>query len=486
MRGRRWFFEGIALAVALTACGTTVLARKIEPAAAPSLEPGARATQLGGNQDQVNLDEQIPGIPPGAPASARCATNSNPSHGYTATSMKWGTIIPLSGALRPLGEQTARVMRVAVNYLNTIKSVPGGFDWSCPTRPGIWGRTVELKVLSLNRNDQDEAAAAMRRLIDVEKTFLVRDCYLQSNLMGPATQYQNRKGVPGIWCYFSEMRYPRLDTYNYAPGTDLLKVAAIHTGYLMNTLGRKRLAVFSDPSLVHNQVRVVKQVYKHITGRELPDRCIAYKKAQEAPGGLQSEVQQVRNCYEGVDPNPEPDAVIALDAITGVFAAISAENAGWGMTSSGVQWSCATCWVQTLADVCGDACTGMITDCQALPCIPWSDLPAAQTLRDVRERYLPNEPEDVLTYGPIAITLGLGLWLGMTGPNLSREGLIDTVGSLKNWDAGIGPILTTGPNDHFGGKAIWLINFTGRAFDDRTKGFVTLSDVRIPSSITET
>ena len=44
MKRRKWFFEGIALAVALTACGTTVLARKIEPAAAPSLEPSARAT----------------------------------------------------------------------------------------------------------------------------------------------------------------------------------------------------------------------------------------------------------------------------------------------------------------------------------------------------------------------------------------------------------------------------------------------------------
>jgi pimeloyl-ACP methyl ester carboxylesterase len=180
----------------------------------------------------------------------------------------------------------------------------------------------------------------------------------------------------------------------------------------------------------------------------------------------------------------QTDAVIAHDAITGVFAAISAENAGWSMTESGVQWSCATCWVQTLADVCRDACRGMITDCQALPCIPWSNLPAAQTLEGVRARYLPNEPKDVLTYGPIAITLGLGLWIGMTGPNLTRTGLIRTVGNLRNWDAGIGPILNTSSSDHFGGKAIWMIKFTGRAFDDYTRGFVTLSDVKIPESLT--
>jgi hypothetical protein len=282
------------------------------------------------------------------------------------------------------------------------------------------------------------------------------------------------------------MPYPRLAPYNYAPGTDLLKVAAIHTGYLMNTLGRKRLAILSDPSLANNQVAVVKRIFKYINGYDLPHDCVQYKKAQEAPGGMQSEVQAIRNCYADVDPShPSPDSVIALDALNGVFGAISAQNAGWSTDPAQVQWACATCWVQSLADVCRDACKGMITDCQALPCIPWSNLLAAHTLEDIRRRYLPNEPQDVLTYGPIAITLGLGLWLGMTGPDLSREKLIYTVGHLKDWDAGIGPILNTNSRDHFGGKAIWFINFTGTTFDDRTHAFVTLSQVGVPESLTE-
>jgi len=478
----------VALVVAgmlvLTACGTTVLARKVEPAAAPSVEPTTiRKTQLtkGSKGDLTIGTNPIPGVT----GAQRCATNSDPTHGITASSMKWGTIIPLSGALRPLGEQTARVMRVAVQYMNSVSKIPNGFDWSCPTRPGIWGRTVELKILSLNQNTQDEAAAAMRRLIDVEHVFLVRDCYLQSNLMGPATQYQNSQKVPGIWCYFSEMQYPRLKPWNFAPGTDLLKVAALHTGYLMNTLGRKRLAILTDPSLINNQVRVVKLIFKYINGYDMPEGCIAKKKAQEAPGGMSAEIQQIRNCYADKFPNtPSPDSVIALDALNGVFGAQAAENANWSMRTSGVQWACATCWVQTLADVCGTACTGMITDCQALPCVPWSNLPGAQTLEGVRARYLPNEPKDVLTYGPIAITLGLGLWLGMTGPNLTQRGFIHTVGNLTNFDSGIGPILNTNSEDHFGGKAIWMVKFTGKTFDDYTHGFVTLADVKVPQRLT--
>lgn len=476
-------FHIVAGMLVLTACGTTVLARKIEPAAAPTVDSSTREKQLTKGTQGVNIGRGVPGV--GTSAASRCATTSDAAHGFTSTSMKWGTIIPLSGALRPLGEQTARVMRVAVQYLNSVPKIPFGFDWSCPTRPGIWGRTVELKVLSLNANTQDEAAAAMRRLIDVEHVFLVRDCYLQSNLMGPATQYQNAKKVPGIWCYFSEMQYPRLAPWNYAPGTDLLKVAALHTGYLMNTLGRKKLAILTDPSLINNQVRVVKQIFEHINGYEMPDGCIQQKKAQEAPGGMPSEIEAIRNCYADRFPNdPSPNSVLALDALNGVFGAQSAQSAGWSMSESGVQWACATCWVQTLADVCRDACRGMITDCQALPCIPWSDLPAAQTLEGVRSRYLPNEPKDVLTYGPIAITLGLGLWIGMTGPNLTQRGLIRTVGNLRNWDAGIGPILNTSSADHFGGKAIWMLKFTGRSFDDYTGGFVTLQDVKVPESLT--
>ena len=59
--------------------------------------------------------------------------------------------------------------------------------------------------------------------------------------------------------------------------------------------------------------------------------------------------------------------------------------------------------------------------------------------------------------GPEAITGGLGLWLGMTGPNLSRSSFRNTLANLKNWDAGIGPILTVTPSDHFGGAGVWLI-----------------------------
>ena len=168
------------------------------------------STELAGRCAGVGYSAvAIPSTRGGGPqtGSSNCATNSDPAQGFTANSMRIGTIIPLTGALRPLGEQTVNVMKVAVNAtLNNSTHIPGPYasvDWGCPTRDGVFGRHVNLDVFSLQQNSPEEALAGMRRLIDVDHVFLVRDCYLESNLMGAAVQYENQQGVPGVWCFFS-------------------------------------------------------------------------------------------------------------------------------------------------------------------------------------------------------------------------------------------------------------------------------------------
>jgi len=421
-----------------------------------------------------------------------CATNSNPEEGFTEDTLKLGTIIPVTGALRPLGEQTARVMKLAVENLNKTTHIPGPYadlNWGCPDRPGVFGRRVELKIFSLQANTPEEALAGMRRLIDVENVFLVRDCYLQTSLMGPASQYQNQQGVPGVWCHYAEMPYPELAPWNYAPGTDPQVAAGIHAGYLIRKLDRQRLAILADPTQENSTVRVVRAIAEHFDV-PIPDDCIVYKKAQEASNGMRSEIARIRTCYQGRGPNPSPDAVIALDALNGVFGAMEARGQGWRGVDNNVVWSCTgtSCWIESLADLCGSACEGMYTDCAALPCVPFADpdkYPAVKALQDARARDYPNEPEDILTYAPAAISGGLGLWLTMTGPNLSREAFRSTLAGLKNWSAGIGPIINITPQDHFGAKSVWLIQFTGNNnyFRDYTKRFLTLGELGVPYSI---
>ncbi|MEA2447847.1 MAG: branched-chain amino acid transport system substrate-binding protein [Actinomycetota bacterium] len=457
-----------------------------------------RKDVLSGGNGAVNLAGGSSATAPGSaangnlPAEQRCATNSNPEEGFTADTLKLGTIIPLTGALRPLGEQTARVMRAAVQRINEMPKIPGPYPlvWGCPDRPGVFGRKLELEIFSLTNNTPEEALAGMRRLIDVENVFLVRDCYLESNLMGPAVQYQNQQHVPGIWCYFSEMK-SNLAPWNYSPGINPNVAAAIETGYLINKLKKQRIAVIADPSVENTLVQVVKNVAAHFD-HEIPDGCVVLKKAQEASSGMRSEIAQIRTCYGGAQA---PDAVIALDALNAVFGALEAKSQGWRGASNDVTWDCTglSCWITSLADLCGDACEGMLTNCASLPCVPWASAdkyPSVQNFRDFHDKYVPREPEDILTYAPTAITSGIALWLTMTGPDLSREKFLQTVSSLNNWSSGIGPTITMSPDNHFGASSVWIIKYTGNNgnpyFDDVTGDFVTLQQVGVPESLTRT
>ena len=421
---------------------------------------------------------------------ANCATNSNPEEGFTDKTLKLGTIVPVSGALRPLGEQTARVMKVSVEAgMNRQNFIPGPYsdlNWGCPGRPGIYGRKVSLKIFSLQANTPEEALAGMRRLIDVENVFMVRDCYLQTSLMGPATQYQGQKGVPAIWCHFSEMPYPELAPWNFAPGADPQVVSALHVGYLIKKYKRQRLAILADPTAKNQTVAAVRAAAKYLK-RPIPNECIVYKRAQEASNGMRSEIAALRTCYNG----NAPDSVIALDALNGVFGAMEAKQQGWRGADVGVKWSCTgtSCWISSLAELCGNACEGMLTDCATLPCVPFASpkkFPAVQALEQTRKDNYPQEPQDILTYAPAAITGGIALWLTMTGPDLSREKFRSTMeNDLRNWSAGIGPIINITPQDHFGAKAAWIIEFSGRSpwFKDNTGDFLTLDQVGIPYEV---
>src|SRR5207247_1262914 len=222
-------------------------------------------------------------------------------------------------------------------------------------------------------------------------------------------------------------------------------------------------------------VEVIRRVADYL-GHPIPDDCVVYKRAQDAPNGEDAEVAALRTCYGGATG---PDTVITSDGLNLPCGGLSAQNQGWQ-----THWDSGpgSDWVTSLAELCTTACAGATGDCQALPCIPWASpvkYPSVKRLQDIYHRYLRSYPPDILTFGPYAITDGLGLWLGQTGLGLSREALRRTFLSLKHWDAGIGPVLTITPQDHFGGAGVWIIHFTGHQsgrvawFDDTSGRFVT-------------
>lgn len=494
----------LVLAMLATACGQTVLVREIEGAAAPAqAAPAAGGTGTGDGtagapaplgteaagetaDGPVAADSGtsgggagVGGATPGQPTSSgsapqegesRCAEEGTDT-GVTADTIKWGTVLPLSGPTRPLGEQTARVMKRAVAYYNTLDHDPGRPDlnWGCPGRRGIYGREVQLEIAAISSDSEDDALQAMRRLVDVEEVFLVRDCYLQSSLMGPAHDYAERNGVTTFWCYPESLPVPELAPHTWALGAGRHIQAALLTAYLVNELGRSRIGMLYDPTY-EQQAQVVRQVAENL-GAEIVEEVQA--RAQTAVNGRRSEVLELR------DDNP--DAVIVLDALNATYAGVAAGQLQWRPKDSGVAWACNNCWLKFQADVCGENCATMITNTSGVPFE--ANSAGAQQLWDAKTQVFPNEPDDILTFAAILITAGLFIYTAEAGVDLTRAKLEDVFLSLENYSGGGLPPITTSPDNHFGASADWLVQFTGgswpNSFADLTGGFVGLGELGV-------
>jgi ABC-type branched-subunit amino acid transport system substrate-binding protein len=497
----------LVLAVMVSvACGQPVLIRELETAgdaaapavAAPATEadnPASAAIpdEAGGAapvEPSADAGAEGPEPPAGEPGDAevvaaprrraggeepaavrqQCADAATDT-GVTEDRIVWGTILPLSGPTRPLGEQTARVMKRAVAYYNTLDHDPGRPDlnWGCPGRPGIYGRQVDLQIAAIASDSEDDALQAMRRLVDVEQAFLVRDCYLQASLMGPAHDYAERNAVTTFHCYPESLPQPELAPHTWAVGTGRQTQAALLTGYLVRERGAQRIGLLYDPTY-EEQREVVHHVAEKL-GAEVVREVEA--RAQTAVNGRRAEVLALREA--------DPDAVIVLDALNATYAGVAAGQLQWRPQDSGVAWACNNCWLKFQADVCGANCATMITNSSGVPFEPYN--PASAQLWDTKRTIFPNEPDDILTFAAILITAGLFIYTAEAGPDLTRERLEQVFLSLDNYSGGGLPPITTSPTDHFGGSADWLVEFTGRSwpasFADLSGGFIGLADVGV-------
>ncbi|MPY78484.1 MAG: ABC transporter substrate-binding protein [Actinophytocola sp.] len=487
LRSRRLAAILLSIAMLSMSCGQTLLVREIETSAQPGVGPAANTGQgeASAKQSTTKTDATGPRAsastadaqnragssqPSLVPPSERCA-DAGTDTGVTKNSVTWGTILPLSGPTRPLGEQTARVLKRSVSYYNQLDHDPSRPDlnWGCPKRKGIYGRTVDLKIASISSDSEDDALQAMRRLVDVENAFLVRDCYLQSSLMGPAHGYAERNDVTTTWCYPESLPQPELAPHTWSLGTDRQTQASLLVGHMMQKMGRERIAMLYDPTY-EQQAEAVRSVVRELGG-EIVEEVEA--RAQTAVNGRRSEVMAMRSA--------NPDAVIVLDALNATYAGVAAGQLGWRPKDSGVAWACSNCWLKFAADVGGQNLETMITNTSGLPFLPTNE--GSRRLWQSKQRIMPGEPNDVLTFAGLVTTAALFIYTAEAGPDLTREKLEDVFLSLDDYTSGITPPITTSNTNHFGGRQDWLVQFNGKSwpnsFSDLSGGFVGLDEVGV-------
>ena len=243
--------------------GATVEGGAVDGSSGKTLTKVARVRWTSGLPARAAREARRPApARPAGGAEVPCATNSDPESGFTADSLKLGTIVPLTGALRPLGEQTRprdEACRGRQGQLDRQAPRPLSVEVGLRTSRCV-GREAEARgFYSAQNNTPEEALAGMRRLIDVEKVFLVRDCYLPVEPDGAGDSVSEPEGCAGDLVDFSEWG-AALAPWNYSPGINPYVAAGFEVGYLATKLKRQRFAVLADPSVKDTLVKVVRRV----------------------------------------------------------------------------------------------------------------------------------------------------------------------------------------------------------------------------------
>lgn len=348
--------------------------------------------------------------------------------GVTDTEILIGSSAGLTGPIAVWGNRMARIGPQA--YFNHVND-----------QGGIHGRKIKHIVLD-DGYQPPRSVANHKRLIQREKVFAI----LMS--MGTPTVTASistiiRNKVPFVapatgahkWGYDEQYR-----PYVFQVGADYWHMAAVAVDYVIKERDLKKWCVFYQDDDYGKDVLdgTVKQLTHHNLELIATE---TYKR-----GGIDVSGQVVKLRSAGCN-------VVMLGTVyrAGSLFMREKEKIGWDIQTVGI----APTATQTFVDLSGTAGVGHLNTMSNPPVD--SDLPGVEEFRTLMQKYFPDEKisEEAL-YGFIgAKTFVAGLQAA--GPNLTREGLIEGMRSLKDYDNGITDKITYGPEDHQGVTASYML-----------------------------
>lgn len=352
-----------------------------------------------------------------------------------------GTIQPLSGAERELGEPMMRTTEAWVADVNE--------------RGGIAGRQVELRVEAACLNCQDDALTAARRLVEEEGVFAVINTYMLIWAMTPAANYLEEQGVPLIGGASDAMT-----DLSLRPNTFF---------FTSHNFAEPRAWARFLHQRFEEQGRALDIGVVHLEAAEGAARAGGFTEAWEALGGRVVATESIRAEEEAVTRmdgvvmrmrSSGAQGVFAANNVLMVFGEIAAQRQGWS-----VPWGAHSAWGEAVPNNCGNACDGDYTTT-----IGWQH-PSAGTAGmrrylDATARFYPDATHDAQT---------IGAWLhgvvlehviaSLEGP-LTRAAVLAGLESLDGLDTGltVAPI-TTGPGDHQGIASDQFLQLRGTTWE---------------------
>jgi ABC-type branched-subunit amino acid transport system substrate-binding protein len=354
----------------------------------------------------------------------RIETDSDP--GLTQTSIVIGTLLPDKGSLAEMSQSMGDILRA---YFAEVNS-----------RGGIYDRKIELRVAS---GEATSIAANMKHLIDDEKVFAMVGGMMAGADERIATMSQE-------------------DQVPFIGPTTLLPQGGLpvnrYVFYLLSGLKEQARTLVNFASKKSNPQ----------TGRavilcsesDLNKQIAASIEDQLLKRGWKS---VPRVSYQSVNFNaPQQVAALKEQGIDTVFLLSSSADAG-----SLLKNAAATDWepsVYLLGSLIGKDITGLVPVklkdkvFLAFPTVPadLSDAGAAE-FRTLLEKYKLKSTHVAAQASAFAAAKILVQGLERAGKNLSREGLINTLEGLYEFDTGLMPRITFGPNRRIGAFGAYVV-----------------------------
>jgi len=376
----------------------------------------------------------LPGSPgAGAAAGARAAAAKAAAAAGTGAGsvIKLGTVLPLEGGQRTLGEPVLRATQAYIDEVNA--------------RGGVGGHRLQLIAYSACVVCQDDALQAVRRLVEQDGVFALVNTYPMVVAFQPVIGYLVQKGVPLVQGGAENQTTDALSPVNF--GT--LPTGLFYVRFLsvmatqFEHMKRVGITYINVPSEA-NGIPAIERELNRMGVQVVDKEPVAAQ--EDAVTNMDSVVTRMR--ASGAD------GVIGTNPAVLIFGRLAASRQGWQ-----AHWVGEAAWSTLVETGRGTTCDDVVlTDTAGLSYID-RDSPQMHQYLDTMARRYPGGEISGLT---------LAAWVGMqlTSELLMRSGpdrvaFIRTLEATKNLDLGTTAPLTFSPDRHLGGTATQLLRLKG-------------------------
>ncbi|OGS35906.1 MAG: hypothetical protein A2293_17105 [Elusimicrobia bacterium RIFOXYB2_FULL_49_7] len=361
--------------------------------------------------------------------TAYCTTASLAEPGVTDSAILIGSSLALTGPGGELGTQTYRGMMACINALNEAG--------------GVHGR----KIAVISYDDEYNPIKCVentKKLIESDGIFAL-SCYVGTPTAGKAMPLWKNAKIPLVGFYTGVVPILRnpFQRYNIHIRASYFQETSAMMNVLVNTLNKKKIAVFYQYDSFGEAIK-----------KDTETSLASYGLTPVAYGTFDKNAPDVSTALKLIKA-AAPDAVVLVGAYgTHMVLAEFVHEAKKAGMSQALFYTLNVIGSEEFAKSLGKDSSRCIVS-QVTPPYDDAQLPLANEYRKALQKYFPKDTPGFVGFEGFINTKILTEGLKKAGKEVTREGLIDAISALGNFDFG-GIQVGYGPQDHEGMDKVYL------------------------------